>query len=121
MISSFSTTKGISQPQKSSINSDLGKIRPVLIFQNDLLNRMVAEGYHSDIVVIPLSTQIRKNDFAFLLAARDRLKHDSVILCHAVKMIDADRLIGSEEPLTTLNTEEIREIEKRLRLLFDCS
>ena len=99
---------------------DLGKIRPVLVFQNDLLNRMVSEGYHRDVVVIPLSTQIRENDFTLRLEARDRLEKESVVLCHAVKMIDASRLLTERGVLTRLSEEEIREVERRLRLLFDC-
>lgn len=100
---------------------DIGKTRPVLIFQNNFLNRMLAESEYKDVVVLPLSSKIRKNDFSYFIKKRDRLQKDSVILCNAIKMIDASRLIVEEKPLTTLSDEEIKEIEDILYNLFGCS
>jgi len=100
---------------------DIGKIRPVLIFQNNFLNRMLTESEYKDVVVLPLSSKIRKNDFSYFIKKRDRLQKDSVILCNAIKMIDASRLIVEEKPLTTLSDEEIKEIEDILYNLFGCS
>ncbi len=99
---------------------DIGKIRPVLIFQNNFLNRMVEESAYKDVVVIPLSSHIRENDFTLKLDIRDRLEKKSVILCNAIKMISADRLLIDKGKLTTLNDNEIEKIEKILLLLFDC-
>jgi len=72
---------------------DIGKIRPVLVFQNNLLNRMLEDTTFKDVVVLPLSSKIRENDFAYFLKAKDKLEKDSVVLCNAIKMIDASRLI----------------------------
>lgn len=99
---------------------DIGKIRPVLVFQNNLLNRMVEENAYKDVIVIPLSSQIRENDFTLKLNVRDKLEKESVILCNAIKMVSAERLLLERGKLTALNDDEIQAIEKILFLLFDC-
>jgi len=99
---------------------DIGKIRPVLVFQNNFLNRMIDENAYKDVIIIPLSSQIRENDFILKLDVRDKLEKESVILCNAIKMISADRLLINRGKLTTLNESEIEKIEKILLLLFDC-
>lgn len=100
--------------------NDIGKLRPVLIFQNNLLNKMISDSDFKDVVVIPLSSILRENDFSFIIKARENLKKDSVILCNAIKMIDASRLLTQDGVLTRLNEDEMKKIENILYLLFDC-
>ena len=102
-------------------DNDIGKIRPVLIFQNNLLNRMIDDSLYKDVIVIPLSSRVKENDFVFKVNARDRLEKDSILLCNAIKMINSDRLLIDEGMLTSLNNHEIEAVEKILMLLFDCS
>ena len=99
---------------------DIGKIRPVVVFQNDMLNRMVHEAGYRDVIVIPLSSRIVQNDYSLLLKQRDRLEKDSVILCNIIKMIDAERLLIDRGVLTTLRDDEIDMIEKMLFGLLGC-
>lgn len=100
-------------------HAGIGKIRPVLIFQNNNLNRMIADGLYSDVIVIPLSSKIKVNDFVFSLKSRDNLVKDSVVLCNAIKMINSKRLMVDKGILTTLFKNEIFDIEKILINLFD--
>jgi mRNA interferase MazF len=100
---------------------DIGKIRPVLVFQDNLLNRMLEDTTFKDVVVLPLSSKIRENDFSYFLKAKDRLEKDSVVLCNAIKMIDASRLMAEEKALLTLTQEQILDIENILYNLFGCS
>ena len=100
---------------------DIGKIRPVLVFQNNLLNKMLSETIYNDVIVIPLSSKIVKNDFSYIINKRDKLQKDSTILCNAIKMINADRLKTDKGYLTKLNKNEITIIENILYQLFDCS
>jgi len=100
---------------------DIGKVRPVLIFQNNMLNMMVDRTKFNDVVILPLSSKIRENDFCYHLEARDNLQKESVILCNAIKMISADRLITDKGLITQLSEDEMVEIEKILYILFDCS
>ena len=99
---------------------DIGKIRPVVVFQNDMLNRMVHDAGYRDVIVIPLSSRIVQNDYTLFLKQRDRLEKDSVILCNAIKMIDTERLLTDRGILTTLRDDEIDMIEKILFGLLGC-
>jgi len=99
--------------------ADIGKIRPVLIFQNNNLNRMIADGLYNDVIVIPLSSKIKVNDFTFILKSRDNLVKDSTILCNTIKMINVKRLILDKGILTKLLENEIHDIERILVNLFD--
>ncbi|HRF57616.1 MAG TPA: type II toxin-antitoxin system PemK/MazF family toxin [Campylobacterales bacterium] len=100
---------------------DIGKIRPVVIFQNNFLNKMIEDVKFKDVVVLPLSSQIRQNDFSYFIKARQNLQKDSVILCNAIKMIDASRLLRDNGALTTLCAKEIEDVEKILYNLFGCN
>ena len=99
-------------------HADIGKIRPVLIFQNDNLNRMIADDLYADVVVIPLSSQMKKNDFTIHIKKRDAIKKDSTLLCNAIKMINAKRLMVDDGVLTVLSDEELEDAERRVSLVF---
>lgn len=99
--------------------ADIAKIRPVLIFQNNYLNRMISDDLYDDVVVIPLSSQIKQSDFIFNLKKRDKLKKDSVILCNAIKMINSKRIIKDDGILCVLREEEIKEIEEMVLKVLD--
>ena len=101
--------------------ADIGKVRPVLVFQNNMLNRMIEDGLYNDVVIIPLSSQIVNNDFGYLLKKREKLQKDSMILCNAVKMIKSKRLLLEKGLLLTLTAKEFQEVERRLSLLLDLS
>jgi len=99
-------------------HTDIGKIRPVLIFQNDYLNRMIDEGLYGDVVIIPLSSQYKESDFTWILPKRDKLEKRSTLLCHAVKMISVKRLLIEKGLLTVLKEYEMKAIEKRVALVL---
>ena len=99
--------------------ADIGKTRPVLVFQNNNLNRMIKDGLYSDVVIIPLSSQLRKSDFTLTVGKRDKLEKESTLLCNAVKMINVKRLQVDKGCLTVLTAEEIKKVEGILQLLFD--
>ncbi len=102
-------------------SNDIGKIRPVLIFQNNFLNRMLSETQYKDVVVLPLSSKIRENDFSYYIAAQDKLEKESVVLCNAIKMIDASRILQDKGILLTLSQKQILEIENILYNLLGCT
>jgi len=53
---------------------DIGKIRPVVVFQNNFLNRMLSDSEFKDVVILPLSSKIRENDFTYFIKKRDNLE-----------------------------------------------
>lgn len=99
--------------------ADIGKTRPVLIFQNNNLNRMISDNLYNDVVIIPLSSQLKQSDFTHILKKRDSLKKDSTILCNAIKMINHKRILVDDGVITTLTKKEITLIEKKVLLLLD--
>lgn len=102
-------------------HADIGKIRPVLIFQNNNLNRMISDNLYDDVVVIPLSSQMKYSDFTFILKKRNKLKKDSVVLCHAIKMISSKRIIQDEGVLSVLDEQELVEVERLVLKVLDIS
>lgn len=91
-------------------NNEMGKIRPVLIYQNDELN-------HSDYpttIVLPLSASLIDDaePIRFRIDKRDNLKEDSDIVITQIRAIDNSRFI---EKLSVLTNSELIKIKK----LFD--
>ena len=101
--------------------ADIGKIRPVLIFQNNNLNRMISDNLYKDVVVIPLSSQIIQSDFTLVIQKREHLKKDSLILCNTIKMINAKRIMRDKGILCVLSKEEILQVEQKVLNVLDIS
>lgn len=90
--------------------SEVGKIRPVLILQNNALS----DNGFPTVVVLPMTTQVRK-DVATLrisIAARDALREDRQIMIDQPRSVDRKRI--GEGPLTQLKTVELQAVEKSL-------
>jgi len=87
--------------------NEMGKIRPVLVYQNDELN-------HSDYpstIVIPLSTSLVEDaePIRMRINKREKLEQDSDIVITQIRAIDNDRLI---EKLATLTKEEMQKVKE---------
>lgn len=70
--------------------SEQAGIRPVLIFQNDLINR-----YTSTILAMPFTTNLRRAALPSCVQiskGEGGLITDSVVLCHQLRAIDKTRL-----------------------------
>jgi len=90
---------------------ETGKIRPVLILQDDALTAARLP----TILIVPLTTQFRPGTGALRVAvsARDRLRADGYAMVEQVRAIDRGRI--GEGPLAVLSPEEIAQVEKSLR------
>lgn len=73
-------------------------------------NPALMDKLDSAVVILPLSSQIRGNEFTYFLKKQEKLEKDSVIVCNAIKMIDADRLLLDKGVLLSLTSEQIIEI-----------
>ena len=80
-----------------------GKMRPVLIIQNQAL----LDAGHPSTLVIPLTTRLIEDaaPLRLRLSARDRLDRDSDLLIDQIRAIDNQRLVTG--PLTLLGAEEM--------------
>ncbi|MBL0703391.1 MAG: type II toxin-antitoxin system PemK/MazF family toxin [Sulfurospirillum sp.] len=90
-------------------SNEVGKIRPVLIFQNNDLN----ESSYPTTMVIPLTTVLIDNAEPLRLRVlkKENLKKDSDLLLTQIRAIDNSRFI---EKLTTLKEEEILKVKSLL-------
>ncbi len=90
--------------------NEIGKIRPVLIFQNDELNR----SSYPTTVVLPLTTSLidEAKPLRFRITKRERrLQKESDILIAHIRSIDNIRLI---EKIASVNSDEMLEIKELL-------
>ncbi|WP_323658132.1 type II toxin-antitoxin system PemK/MazF family toxin [Aliarcobacter butzleri] len=93
-------------PSKKS--NEMGKVRPVLVYQNDELN-------HSDYpttIIIPLSTHLVDDaePIRMRINKKEKLKEDSDLVITHIRAIDNNnRFI---EKLTTLNNVQMQKIKE---------
>lgn len=93
-----------------SKGAEPGKVRPVLIMQNNWLNEIA----HPTVIVLPLTTRLIENakPLRFRLTPRDQLQQASDVLCDQIRALDIQRI--TSECLTQLTTTEIKQIEANL-------
>jgi len=92
-------------------NNEIGKVRPVLVYQNNDLN-------HNDYpttIILPLSSDLINNvePIRLRITKRDKLKKDSDIVITQIRAIDNSRFV---EKLAILNNDELEKIKE---LLFE--
>ena len=90
--------------------SETGKIRPVVVFQE---NRLTAAGLPT-VIVIPLTTQLRRGlePLRVPIRARDRLGKDCHVMTEQIRALDRSRI--GEGPLTRLSSDEMATLERSL-------
>ena len=91
--------------------SEIGKIRPVLILQADFLTEQGAP----TVVVLPLTTQVRKSKepLHVTVPARDRLLQTCQVIPEQPRTLDRSRL--ADGPLTRLTPQELSAVEKSFK------
>ena len=89
---------------------EIGKVRPVLIIQSDVLG----EDITPMLVILPLSTQVYPvfKRWRVTISARGRLLKPCQVVTDQPRALDRDRF--GEGPLATLTAEEMAAVEKSL-------
>jgi len=95
--------------------NEVGKIRPVLIYQTNLLNNCK----HPTTIILPISTILIDDTYPlrYRISKRDNLEKDSDILCDQIRALDNQRIIPNL--LTTLSNKEILEIDEQVKIILD--
>lgn len=90
-------------------HSELGKIRPAVVMQNDFINRAISEENTAfkGVVVMPLTTQLTGGDYRLRIQPRDRLEKESEIVAHWVCTVDLSRFNLTGGKLATLAPAEM--------------
>jgi mRNA interferase MazF len=88
-------------------NNEVGKVRPVLVFQNNELN----ESEYPTTIVLPLTTKLIDNaePIRMRITKREKLLNDSDIIITQIRAIDNSRFI---EPLGSLTLNELNNVKK---------
>ena len=86
--------------------SEQAGIRPVLIFQNNTINR-----FSATVLTIPFTTNPRRVELPSCVLIKKReggLTSDSVVLCHQLRVLDKTRLVRR---LGSISQETMVEID----------
>ncbi|MFZ2889970.1 type II toxin-antitoxin system PemK/MazF family toxin [Sulfuricurvum sp.] len=94
--------------------SEMGKVRPVVIVQSNLLNAVS----HPSSVIIPLSTQLIDDAYPlrYRITARSLLQHDSDAVIDQIRAVDNARI--TSDILATLSSEEMAQIDVMIKLVL---
>lgn len=92
----------------------MGKVRPVIIIQSDLLNTVS----HPSSIIIPLSTQLIDDVYPlrYRITARSLLQHDSDAVIDQIRAVDNARI--TSDILGTLSSEEMAQIDAMVKLVL---
>jgi mRNA interferase MazF len=85
--------------------SEQSGIRPVIIFQNNQLNR-----FTSTVIIIPLTTNLRRAELptcVTISAEENEINETSVALCHQIRAIDTSRIIKRISQISELTLFEL--------------
>lgn len=89
--------------------SEQAGTRPVIVFQNDLINR-----FTTTVLAIPLTTNLRRAALPSCVQiskGEGGLASDSVALCHQLRVLDKTRL---QRRLGTVSQETMAALESRV-------
>jgi len=94
--------------------NEVGKIRPVFIYQTDMLNEIG----HPTTIILPLSTYLIDEAYPlrYRVISQDGLDRDSDILCDQIRAIDNQRIIS--ERLAKLPWQDVFEIDEQVKIVL---
>lgn len=95
-------------------NNEIGKIRPAIIFQNNVLN----QSEYPTTIILPMSTSLIDDaePIRMRIKKRDNLKEDSDVVITQIRAIDNARFI---EKIATLKENELDRIKELLNEIID--
>jgi len=95
-------------------NSEIGKIRPAVVIQNNFLNLTLEKKIYKQVLVAPLSSVEIEDDFRMKIELRDKLEKDSYIITNWICMVDIDNILLDKGLIAKLNEEEIKELKEKI-------
>jgi len=97
-----------------SKGSEVGKTRPVLVLQTDMLNHIG----HTTVIIVPLTTQCIANAYPlrFPIHKRAQLKQTSDLLCDQLRAIDINRLLPIK--IASLSNDEMLAVESQVQIVL---
>jgi mRNA interferase MazF len=92
------------------IGTELGKLRPVLIIQD----QMLLDAQHPSTLIVPLTTNLIDDaqPLRIRIKPKDKLQRESDLIIDQIRAIDNQRLVG--EPLTLCNQDFMYQVHKAI-------
>ena len=94
-------------------NSEFGKVRPALIIQNNIANRVIERVAFKGVTLLPLTTRLSGGGLRVRIKARDNLETTSEVCVNEICTLDLSR-IDLSNLLTALSEDEMQEVERKL-------
>ena len=95
-------------------NSELGKIRPAVVMQNDFFNLAIKDSVYKQVLVVPLSTKKIVDDYRMAFNARDNLKKDSFIIANWICTLDFEHILVDRGLIAKLDDDEFATLKERI-------
>ncbi len=95
-------------------NSELGKIRPAVVMQNNFLNKILPKAKHKSVLLIPLTSDDVITEYKIKISKRDNLKKDSFIIVNWICTLDLEHLLVDKGCLATLTKEEFKNLKEKI-------
>jgi len=98
----------------SKKNNEMGKIRPVVVYQNDELN----QSDYPTTIIFPLSTSLVEDaePIRMRVSKRERLEQDSDVVVTQIRSIDNERFIEKLGRLTPQELQKLKEFFEEVTL-----
>ena len=98
-----------------SKGNEVGKKRPVVVLQTDILNTIG----HTTLIILPLTTQLVDESYPlrYRLSKREALTEDSEVLCDQIRTISTQRL--EAQKIATLTEKEMLHIQEQVAILLE--
>jgi mRNA interferase MazF len=97
--------------------SEMGKVRPALVWQSDYINRNLDAALYPSVIVIPCTTRLRGGRFRLALSPRDALEKESELILNWICSVDLKRFV-SGNILTRLTRDESSLLRQRLAFVM---
>jgi len=95
-------------------NSELGKIRPAVVMQNNFLNKILPKAKHKSVLMIPLTSDDIVTEYKIRINKRDKLHKDSFIIANWLCTLDPEHILVEKGLLTTLTEAEFNNLKARV-------
>ncbi len=95
-------------------NSEIGKVRPAVIMQNNFLNEMLQNKKYKNILVVPLTSDDILTEYKIFIHKRDKLKKDSFIIANWICTIDFEHIFLEKGIIGKLTSDEIKQLKEKI-------
>ncbi len=95
-------------------NSELGKIRPAVVMQNNFLNMILPKAKYKTLLVVPFTSDDIVTEYKIKIPKRDNLKKDSFIIANWICTLDFEHVLLDRGLITKLDDKEFAFLKDKI-------